>query len=81
MAKKAKPNCPNCSSFKLKSGKDLFRGGIVFTILAIPWCVILIGIPFLIAGIVVTSNGKRLGKNGYKCDNCKWEGEIDTRTG
>lgn len=69
--------CENCQSYNgHRTGNIWFFGGIVFTILSIPWVFILIGIPFFIVGILLTLAGvgrKFMMGNPWQCKDCKWE--------
>jgi hypothetical protein len=72
--------CPNCGSFKTwHAGTVYFWGGIVFAALSIPWMLILIGIPFFLAGVVLAILGglSMLSGNPLSCRACHWRVSID----
>jgi hypothetical protein len=75
MATQTRPQCPNCGSYKVwRRGKAWLWGGIVFAALSVPWVFALIGIPFLIAGLILALAGYGEVSNGnpLRCRACDW---------
>lgn len=80
---KSRPQCLNCGSFKVwKRGSVYLWGGIVFAVLSLPWVLILIGIPFLLAGLLLALAGfaeMRQG-NPLRCRQCDWVEDTEGQT-
>lgn len=75
--------CPNCGEYKVgKIGKGLVIFGLVFAVLALPWTLILIGIPFLLGGLLIAAIGYGRMKSGdpYFCGACHWRGALPDTT-
>ena len=73
-----KKQCPNCKSYKTIAPFYAFGiGGIVVAILALPWVIVIIGIPFVIAGVILSIAGFTRSKNLRSCNKCKYEWTVD----
>jgi len=67
--------CPNCKSYKTNDRKLIWIiSGVFLTIISIPLLPFIIGIPFLIWGIIWLLAGFGLKKEiRIKCQHCKFE--------
>jgi hypothetical protein len=71
----ARNKCPECGSYRVwHSGKVLFWAGVVIALLAVPWSFLVIGIPFLLTGLLLAFTGaKRMRRgNPLNCRSCGW---------
>jgi hypothetical protein len=82
MTTATRAQCPNCSSYKVwKRGMWWTAGGLFFVALSLPWVLILIGIPFLIAGAAWALAGilEVAQGNPRRCRECDWIENVDAQ--
>lgn len=73
-SKTVKKQCPNCKSFKTISPFYAYGiGGLVLAVLALPWIIIIIGIPFVLAGIILSIVGFTKPRNLSSYNHCKYQ--------